>query len=154
KHANGCNVQTVGRVMATSHEPQTRQTWLEGLAQRRRPTAYTLFALCVVLLNVAVVLAFKYRAEYWDATLVTAFLALVPLGAGLWYLLREPGEVSDVDAARMLLLTIGGLWGLGLVALSGSFTFHWWEHITGGMKALQGKEGWRVWATVVALLGG
>src|SRR5205085_2492238 len=44
--------------------------------------------------------------------------------------------------------------GLGLVLVSASLTYHWWGHITGGMKTLQGKEGWRVWVVVIALLGG
>ena len=58
----------------------------------------------------------------------------VPAGVGLWFMLRESDEMSDLDAARMLVLTTGGLWGIGLVGLSLSLTYHWWEHITGGMK--------------------
>lgn len=140
--------------MATAQPPQARPSWLEDLARDRRRTSYGLFAVAAILAVIPLWLVIKFGTAYLDTAIVTVFLALVPAGAGFWFFLRNSEEFSDLDAARMLVLTVGGLWGLGLVLLSASLTYHWWQYITGGMKVLQGREGWRVWAAIVCLLAG
>src|SRR5690348_10830689 len=109
--------------MAISQQPQARPGWLDALARDRRRAAYGLFIAAALLAIIPIWLLVKYRSGYWDTALAAFFLALVPAGVGLWYVLRESDEMSDHDAARMLVLATGGLWGIGLVALSLSLTY-------------------------------
>jgi hypothetical protein len=140
--------------MSTPPQPHAPQSWLDKLAQDRRRTSLGLYVLAALLAIIPLWLGIKYRAEYVDVVIMTTLLALVPLGAGLWNQVREPEEMSELDAARMLVLGVGGLFGLALVLLSAVLTYHWWGHLTGGMKTLQGSEGWRIWVDLLCLLGG
>jgi hypothetical protein len=140
--------------MSTSPQPNTQQSWLDKLARNRRQASLVLYAAAAVLAIIPIWIGVKYRADYLDVVIMTTLLALVPLAAGLWNQVRDPEEMSETDAARMLVLGVGGLIGLALVLLSAVLTYHWWSFLTGGMKTLQGADGWRIWVDVLCLLGG
>src|SRR5207249_7648400 len=83
-------------------------------------------------------------------------LALIFMGAGVWYLLSEEiGMFNAADATRLMVLTIGGLSGLVTVLLIGLTLpyFEWWNVFVGGVESWR-KEWWRVGITMLALFGG
>lgn len=141
--------------MANSETPQPqRQALLDWMVENRQRSAYWLFGLGVLLALIPLWLGIRYRSDYLLVCLGTGILALIPVGAGVWQLLRAPGPLSEKDAVRMLILAMGGLSGLTLVTIAVTLASVWWATIIGGVKEWQGAEGWRLWVFLMVLLGG
>lgn len=100
--------------------------------------------------------AAEKELRYVPVMLWGGFLALIFMGAGVWYLLsEETGTLNAVDATRLMVLTIGGLSGLVTVLLIGLALpyFEWWNIYMGGVESWR-KEWWRIGVTMLALFGG
>src|SRR5947209_6035471 len=93
--------------------------WLLALARRRRESAYALAAVGVALALYAAWRGYKYHWELAPLTLWTGALALVALGTAFWQFARRDDELSDADATRLMVLTVGGLVGLFTALLIG-----------------------------------
>jgi hypothetical protein len=94
--------------------------------------------------------------RYVAVMLWGGLLALIFMGAGVWYLLSEEiGTFNVADATRLMVLTIGGLSGLVTVLLIGLALpyFEWWNIFVGGVESWR-KEWWRIGITMLALFGG
>lgn len=143
------------RSMTSDGPPDpTRGTAFDLIAHKPRETGYALLAAGAIFAALPLWLALHYRAEYAVVAVASALAPLVLLAAGLWQLLRVPGQVSEPAAARLLVLVVGGFFGLCLVLVAASLAYQWWDSLVGGLKTWKGKEGWRVWACVVTLLVG
>ncbi len=144
--------------MANSSQstPPAQPRLLTTLAQYRRQTSYGLLAAGALLAVIPVWLAYRQGMAYLAVIFATALLALVPLACGLWGLASKPGRLSEIDLMRLLFLTVGGCAGLALtfVALTLAYQDAWWRVITGGMKAWQGEESWRLWVFLLLQVGG
>jgi hypothetical protein len=144
--------------MATTPEtpPQERsRQWLDFIAQQRQQTAYCLLFIAALLAIIPVWLGIKYKMDFLWVTIATSLLAVVPLGAGVWYLLRVPGSpIDELAAARMLVLIVGGLFGFFLVVAGVTLIFQWWDVVATGLKGIRESGNWRTWLTLFALLLG
>jgi hypothetical protein len=83
-------------------------------------------------------------------------LALIFMGGGVWYLLSEDtSPLNSIDAARLMVLTIGGLSGLVTVLFIGLALpyFEWWSVFIGTIETWR-KEWWKIGITMLALFGG
>jgi hypothetical protein len=154
-------IRKKGIARMATNTPTTSPTsappaWLVSLARNRKPVAYALFVAAVLLALIPVWIGYKYHAEYLSVCFWGGALALIALGAGIWALIAEPARLSDVDSMRLLVLTVGGLSGFATVVFLGvGLTWKWWnEYFAGGPETWQGKEGWRLWVSIGALLAG
>jgi hypothetical protein len=130
--------------------------WLETLARRRKETGIVLLAVSVLFTLVPVFVVYKLEANYLALSIWGTALAILFLGAGLWQLLHEAtGRLSEVDATRLLILTLGGLTGLFTFVLLGLAMpyYQWWNTFSGGLETWR-KNWWHLGVTAVALLGG
>jgi hypothetical protein len=157
---------------------------LAKLARNRKQTGYALLIVAVLfaLIPLWMVYHYKYAAakatessaaeekkspeeakpapetqiHYVPVMIWGGALALIFMGAGVWYLLsEETGGWNPADATRLIVLTIGGLSGLVTVLLIGLALpyFEWWSIFIGGVESWR-KEWWRIGITMLALFGG
>jgi len=157
---------------------------LPALARNRKQTSYALLVIAVLfaLIPLWMVYHYKYAAakeaetagaeekktadqakpapekqlRYLPVMIWGGALALIFMGAGVWYLLsEETGAWNAADATRLMVLTIGGLSGLVTVLMIGLALpyFEWWNVFIGGVESWR-KEWWRVGITMLALFGG
>lgn len=130
--------------------------WITVLADNRPAFSYGLLLLGLALAALPVWLFLQYHLNYVWVGAVSVLLVLIPLGGGLWNLLREPGELSEVELIRMFLLILGGLFGLGLTVLALVLAAHssYREVLVGGLTAWQGPEKWRLWLVALCFIAG
>lgn len=137
--------------MSTGRE-QLNPEWLKAVGRQRKNVSVGLLALALVLAVVAIALGYKKEWEYAPTIVGLGLGTLIALGAGLWYRLGDEGEASPDDAARLLVLIVGGLAAIDVFLVWIYLLYRWWSpYIIGGTEAWQGEGGWRIW--VVALLG-
>lgn len=129
--------------------------WLEKMVRKPRETAYVFFGAAGLLALIPIFFLLKYKWEYLSVSLWGAMLALLTGAAGVWQLRRQSeGTQRDVDAARLLLLFVGGLAGFATVLLSLMLTKQWWDdYFAGGLESWR-KEWWRVFLCLFALFAG
>src|SRR5262245_35045531 len=100
--------------MASSEESknvqQSGSAW-EALGRLERQTAVGLWVLAGLLSLIPIIVGIKYHMEYFLVCLWGGALALVALLAGLWRFFVCPSRLSAADAARLLILIVGGLSG-------------------------------------------
>jgi hypothetical protein len=164
--------------------PDSPRGLLAVLAGNRKQTGYALLIIAILfaLIPLWMVYHYKYAAakttessaleekkaleeakqtpekeiRYVPVMIWGGALALIFMGAGVWYLLsEETGAWSAADATRLIVLTIGGLCGLVTVLLIGLALpyFEWWNIFIGGVESWR-KEWWRIGVTMLALFGG
>jgi hypothetical protein len=157
---------------------------LSALSRNRKQTSYALLVIAVLfaLIPLWMVYHYKYAAiketetagaeekkaadqakpaperelRYLSVMIWGGALALIFMGAGVWYLLsEETGAWTAPDATRLMILTIGGCTGLATVLLLGLALpyFEWWNVFIGGVESWR-KEWWRIGITMLALFGG
>jgi hypothetical protein len=131
-----------------------QQVCLAFLVRYSKPTAYFQFVVSALLVVGVGVLAYYFRWDYLSVCVGGALLALITLFAGLWQLLREPEAMAELDAARILVLAVGGLAGLTVALLGLALSWRWWEFVTSWLEVGQGKEFWRVGLAFLCILGG
>src|SRR5947209_5091657 len=164
--------------------PDTAPGLLSILARNRKPTGYALLVIAALFALIPLWMVYHYKLarvqpletagaeenkpaeeakpaperelRYVPVMLWGGLLALIFMGAGVWYLLSEEiGTFNAADATRLMVLTIGGLSGLVTVLLIGLTLpyFEWWNIFVGGVESWR-KEWWRVGITMLALFGG
>src|SRR6516225_1202653 len=138
--------------MATVKEKKA--SWLETLNQKPRQTAYVLLAIAAIFGIATVTIAAKYRWEYAVIAAGFGWLAVVFLWAGVFQLRREPGRAGQLDASRVLVLAVAGLSGLVVTLMGLVLAWQWWDTYLAWLKSEPGKEGWRMWLSLVAFFGG
>jgi hypothetical protein len=97
-----------------------------------------------------------YVYRYVSVSVWLGCLGLLVIGAGLYHLFREPNPtLTDQDAARLLVLVIGGLAGLLTAVFIGLALpyFDWWNIISAGLEEWR-KNWWRLGLSVIGLFGG
>jgi gliding motility-associatede transport system auxiliary component len=100
--------------------------------------------------------AAEKELRYVPVMLWGGALALIFMGGGVWYLLtEETSPLNEIDATRLMVLTIGGLSGLVTVLFIGLALpyFEWWSIFIGTVETWR-KEWWKIGATMLALFGG
>jgi hypothetical protein len=130
------------------------QGWLHFIVRNRKPTAYALFVLSALLTLGLLLVAWRLGRDYLVIAAALGWLALVLLAAGLYRLLREPEPGHELDAARTLVLAVGGLSGLIITFMGLVLAWLWWDTYLSWLRGEPGKEGWRMWLSVVAFFGG
>jgi hypothetical protein len=144
--------------MTDTHDPLPRvdqsSTWLVRLNHNRKPAAYGLLVLALVLALIPLLTLIKVRWDYAPLTLWGGLMALIALGGGLYLLLRESPAEQDVDSLRLAVLSAGGLAGLGTWLLALALAWQWYATIFGGLEAWQGTAWWQLWVCLLALFGG
>jgi hypothetical protein len=149
--------------MAENRDPvqqdQLPRGWLDTISERRQQAAYVLFAVAL-LLGIGTIWFFvmaRDEAHQWEYIWLAVwlgFLGLLALGAGLWQFLYEPaGTPGDVDATRLLVLTVGGVAGLLTVLLSLALTYQWRDTLSEGLEGWR-RDWWRLALCLLALLCG
>src|SRR6266481_1258064 len=164
--------------------PDTPRGLLSVLARNRKPTGYTLLVIAALFAVIPLWMVYHYKLarvqsgesvgaeenkpaeeakpaperelRYVPVMIWGGALALIFMGAGVWYLLSEESGAWDAaDATRLMVLTIGGLSGLVTVLLIGLALpyFEWWNIFVGGVESWR-KEWWRIGITMLALFGG
>lgn len=129
--------------------------WLEALGQRSREIAYVLYVVAAAAGLGGAILIYKDYQDNLPFWMYLATIALIALGNGLWLMLREAGSLTDADAARLVVLTVGGLTGLATTVVLGiGLTWKWWETVSGGWPAWTGAEGTRLWWVMLAVVSG
>jgi hypothetical protein len=134
---------------------QKQSNLFTTMAAKRTQTAYALFGIAAVFAVIALLVGIKYRSEYVVVVLWAGLLALVATAGGAWRLIAESERDGSPENMRLLILAIGGLFGFITVLFLGfGLVFKWWDTITGGWETWQGKDGWRIWACLLAIVGG
>jgi hypothetical protein len=142
-------------LMSRSDTPRQPADWLEVLGKERTVTGTALLVTAGLLLLIPILVGYFWRWEYLDVCLWGGFLALVAAFTGLWQFIREPDrDVSNAEAGRLVVLVVGGLFGLATTILGGFLAYHWWTLAYAG-----GLELWRKqWLSIVlsqgAMIGG
>jgi hypothetical protein len=145
--------------MASTQEHGTstggRSSLFERLEAKPHEAAYAAFGLAVVFGCASVILAIKYRTNNLPITLWAFLLGVCFLVAGVWRLLGQTSRLPERDFVRFQVLVLGGVLGsLTVLFLGLGLTWTWWETISGGWQVWQGKEGWRLWVVLLALVAG
>src|SRR5439155_4969642 len=141
----------------TPQEPKPEQAvsgFIRLLIKRRWETAIACYVAAALLAIVPIWMGYKHGWEYASVCIWGGGLALVALGAGLTLHLFQPLEsLSETDAARLLVLTVGGFAGLVTMVLAIALTYKWWEYFSGGLEVWRKEWIW-VSLCVLALFGG
>jgi len=126
---------------ATSETPAAapQPPLVQWLATKQKQAAYTLLGAALVLVVATVLLAVwltRMTDKPWAPSLGYAVVvfgvlaAVAALGTGLFRLLQQPGgESTELLVARMLILTVGGLVGLGLFLAGLVLAWFWWDSV-------------------------
>src|SRR6516225_377585 len=128
------------------------QKWLDFLVQKRRQSGYALLALCALLAAATIWIASQYKWEYFTIAAGLGWLAVVCLGAGFFQVRREAD--AEPNTTRSLVLTVAGLAGLIISAMGLVLAWQWWDVYLAWLKSEPGKEGWKMWLSLVAFFGG
>lgn len=128
--------------------------WAENLGRNRALIGYALFGVAALFAVLTLVLVLRYRTEYPWELLLSAVTVLAALGAGLWQLTREPGELSEADTNRLFILGVGGYAGLMVTLFGLGLIWRWSDTLLGGTEKWQGEQGWQVWLSLAVFFLG
>src|SRR5436190_12015694 len=168
----------------TPSQPDSPPGLLSALARNRKPTGYALLVIAALFALIPLWMVYHYKwsrvqpaepaaaeerkpaeeaksapareLRYVPVMLWGGLLALIFMGAGVWYLLSEEiGTLNAIDATRLMVLTIGGLSGLVTVLFIGLALpyFEWWSVFVGTVETWR-KEWYSIGITMLALFGG
>lgn len=138
-------------------EPKSpgRQSWVDWLSSRRIESAYVCAVLAGILVLAAIVIGYRYRLDQLPLVLWLGLSGLVLGVVAFWRVVSEPVHLGERDFTRLQVLVLGGTIGLLTVIFLGfGSAYAWWETISGGWQAWQGKEGWRLWVVLLAIISG
>src|SRR5216683_3358664 len=154
------------------------------LSRNRKNTGYTMLAIAVLFALIPLWMVYHYKVatakpadaapaedkrssteikpesekelRYVPVMIWGGALALIFMGAAIWYLLsEETSPLSAIDATRLMVLTVGGLCGLVTVLFVGLALpyFEWWSVFIGSTETWR-KEWGKIGVTMLALFGG
>jgi hypothetical protein len=136
--------------MSTVPNPTT-PNWLLWMSRKKQETAYILFGLAVVALGLGIWLLWQHRDDWMPEIVFLGGFIVVAVAGAVWYTTRENDTLSDVLAARILVLGVGALFGFGIQLVIVARTIGWWSYIT-SMDKWHGHDSWRIIYWVVANL--
>lgn len=126
------------------------------VADNKPSVAYGLLLTAAVLVVLTVM-----ASTWWLPELnvpVAAFgilLVTATLMTGLERLLHEPTPGTELDAARVVVLALGGLTGLALTVAAVLLAYEWWSDIAAWLDPSgPGKTAWRSGVTIAVLIAG
>jgi hypothetical protein len=165
-------------------DPESPPALLAILSRNRKNTGYTMLAIAVLFALIPLWMVYHYKVagakaadpataedkkssvdikpepekelRYLPVMIWGGALALIFMGAAVWYLLaEETSPLSAIDATRLMVLTVGGLSGLVTVLFIGLALpyFEWWSVFIGSVETWR-KEWWKIGVTMLALFGG
>ncbi|GIW82192.1 MAG: hypothetical protein KatS3mg105_3999 [Gemmatales bacterium] len=146
-----------------TNENSPSSPFLEKLSNKRRPFAYALFGVALLIGALLVLLLSQQRT--WDASVVAVFgglIASILVAAGIALIVSETSKPT-MTSLRIGILIVGAscgflLWFASLVLLlfppGQGIPNKWWATVTGGIDAWQGEEWWRLWVFLAMLVGG
>jgi hypothetical protein len=137
----------------TPSQENRQQSWVAALALLRPQIAYGLLALAVLLAGFSVWMAVKYHWDAAPAIFWGGSIAVVALGAGLWFLLDESPDLAGLESGRALVLIVGGLSGFATWLVSVWLVVKWRATLLGGLEAWQGENRWQLWVCLLAMFG-
>jgi hypothetical protein len=140
--------------MASPIETNQKSSGRGPVELRQRRAAYGLIVLAAVLAAAVGWLAYKYRAEYFTVNFALGLLAALYLVTGLYWLWRERASGETDENTRLSVLSLLGFSGLIITAVGLALAWHWWDVYLDWLKAQPGKEGWRMWLSLIAIIGG
>src|SRR5690349_6215714 len=117
--------------------------WLLWISRKKQETAYILFGLAGVAIVACMWLLWLHRDLWWPEIISLAAVAIVGFVGGIWYMNRGQDGLTDEQAARMLVLSVGSLLGLCIDFVAIFRTVLWWSIIT-SMDKWQGPGSWRM----------
>jgi hypothetical protein len=133
--------------MTTQPQPQLqpKPDWTAVLEKNRQNISYGLIGLGGALVIASAIL--WWRNGWESAALIVSFVlfGLTALGAGLWFQTAATGGLSGKDAARLLVLILGGVLGFAVTLGAAWQTVLWWHYVGGGPEVWQAEGGWRIW---------
>jgi hypothetical protein len=135
-------------------QERPQSNWLDQLTRLQKQTSYTMFGVGIAVALAGLFFGIQYK---WDAAVevIACFgFSLVLLAGGYWHLAREPEELSDRDATRILVLVVGGLLGFFTTLIGFTRAFRWMKYFTGGIESWQGEGAWRIWLCISLVLIG
>lgn len=144
-------MDNVGQATTTPNPPGK---WLTFVSAHPRRAANIFFFLCLLFAAIPIAVGAKFGRDYLTVSIWGGALALFMLGAGLWLSTRDPTAPLPLDAARLFNLIVGGLTGFLTWYFSLTLLWKWWNTITGGFDAWQGRDWWHLWVFLLAQLGG
>jgi hypothetical protein len=128
---------------------------LEWLARNRLPSAYALLGFGVIMVALGGYAAYQLGIQYWEVWSAAFLVAAISFGAGLWQLLRQERPAAELDLNRMLVLSVGGLWGFTATLLGARLARIWWtSYLVTWLKVGEGQDLWRLLLVMISLLGG
>jgi hypothetical protein len=128
-----------------SMAPNSNQPfWLDWITRKKQETAYILFGLAGAFALLCIFLLIRQRDDWLPEAIVCGMLFFVIGAAGLWYPNRQGDSFTDLEAARVLVLGVGAMLGLGIAVISICRVITWWSVLTGGTEKWQGPDGWRI----------
>ena len=137
----------------TTQNNRPRSEWLEKLSRNRVQVAYALFGLALAFAVGALVLGLRTKLEHAFVLFLLLVSALASAGGGVWQMTREAGEAED-RLTRVLVLCVGGGFGLVIASFGLYLIVIWQKVILGGVEQWQGEEGWKfITSLSVYLLG-
>ncbi|CAN5396182.1 hypothetical protein BH10PLA2_BH10PLA2_03030 [soil metagenome] len=140
---------------ASGSSAQERSTFFDRLESSPVQAAYGAFGVAAVFGIASIVLALKYHTDNLPTTLWAFLIGLSFLVAGVWRLVGESAWLPARDFVRLQVLILGGVLGsLTVIFLGLGLTYNWWDTLAGGWQVWQGKEGWRLWVVLLALVAG
>jgi hypothetical protein len=139
--------------MANDQE-ESQTTWLDHLTRLQKQSSYAMFGVGGALLVTALFVIVEFKWEGAVEALASAGFGLVLLVGGYWHLAREPEQLTDRDATRILVLVVGGLLGFFITVIGFARSKRWWKYFTGGVETWQGEGSWRIWLCIFLIVGG
>jgi hypothetical protein len=132
-----------------------RQTPFDRIEANPTQAAYGAFAVAALFGIASIILAIRNHTNNLPITLWCFLVGLCFLVAGVWRLVGENSRLTSRDFVRFQVLVLGGVLGsLTVLFLGLGLAYSWWETISGGWQVWQGKEGWRLWVVLLALVAG
>jgi hypothetical protein len=135
----------------TNNQDPAPHPLLKYVAENSQTVGYALLTTAAALIVLTVMAVSWWLPDYkWPLGVGGFFLVLATGVAGLERLLRDPRTASDLDGARIMVLVLGGIIGLGMTVTAGFLAYAWWSNITAWLDETGPKE--YAWRAIVAVL--
>src|SRR5713101_6541485 len=117
----------------TTPQGQPAADWLNRLAALRQQVAVGLLAAGAILVVAALVLGITLKSAVAAEVIGMNVLGLACVGTGLWYYLYSEGSFAPAEAARLLVLLVGGALGLSVTIAIFGRGWEWSDTLFGGL---------------------
>jgi hypothetical protein len=130
--------------------PQTppEPDWLRSVDRKPEPALLSLISGVVAVMVLLLVMWAAGHVPVGPEVAGSLVFGIATFVGVLWYWVGDRSAFREGESARLLVLVVGGAIGLGLALATVCRIVIWWEFLTEGLEAWQGKEGWRLWVEV------